>query len=102
MVSTRIGAEGVPYVDGEHLLLADSPRDFVMAVLRLLNNHQLRNRLAGNGARFARRNYDWRPLCQMAVGALDSLPNIGSPRDKCEALKRSRGTKEVSCQKFQY
>ena len=36
MVSTRIGVEGLPVRDGDHLILADEPDDFAAAVTKLL------------------------------------------------------------------
>jgi polysaccharide biosynthesis protein PslH len=46
--------------DGEHLLLADEPTSFAQAVIRLLQNPELRCRLAENGRRLAEQKYDWR------------------------------------------
>jgi glycosyltransferase involved in cell wall biosynthesis len=46
VVSTGIGAEGLPIVDGEHYRCADSPADFAAAVLHLLRDAPLRQRLA--------------------------------------------------------
>jgi glycosyltransferase involved in cell wall biosynthesis len=48
LVSTTLGAEGIPVIDGEHILIADEPIDFANAILRLLNNKELANRLALN------------------------------------------------------
>lgn len=50
MVSTRIGAEGLPVVSGEHLLLADKPAEFAAAVVRLLGDIP-RRRQVGQAAR---------------------------------------------------
>lgn len=35
VVSTTLGAEGIPVIEGHHLLLADDPKAFAAAVLRL-------------------------------------------------------------------
>lgn len=59
MVSTYVGAEGYPLVDGKHLLLEDDPDAFARAVLRLMNDDERRRRLALAGQEFAER-YDWR------------------------------------------
>jgi glycosyltransferase involved in cell wall biosynthesis len=50
VVSTRLGAEGLPGVDGQHLLLADEPAEFAEAVSRLLESAGERRRL-GQAAR---------------------------------------------------
>jgi glycosyltransferase involved in cell wall biosynthesis len=62
VVSTRMGAEGLPDLRGdEHLLLADTPRAFAAAVLRLLDDAALRQRLGAAGRALAQR-YDWRAI----------------------------------------
>src|SRR5205807_1576985 len=46
IVSTSLGWEGLPGVEpGRHLLVADSPRDFAAATVRLLEDRELRGRL---------------------------------------------------------
>jgi glycosyltransferase involved in cell wall biosynthesis len=59
IVSTRLGAEGFPVSDGRELLLADEPGAFARAVLRLLENDDLRARLAAAGRHMAWQ-FDWR------------------------------------------
>ena len=49
VVSTRIGAEGLPGRDGEHYLLADSPGDLLAAVRRVLGDEGLSHRLRTAG-----------------------------------------------------
>jgi glycosyltransferase involved in cell wall biosynthesis len=48
LVSTTLGAEGIPVKDEEHILLADTPKDFANAIIRLLDDKVLANRLADN------------------------------------------------------
>jgi len=45
VVSTSVGAEGLPVKHGEHLLLADKPSDFAAAVVSLLRDEALRSKL---------------------------------------------------------
>lgn len=54
IVSTRIGAEGINVVNGQHLILADSADEFVNAVDKLLNSTSEKNRLQKNAKQFAR------------------------------------------------
>src|SRR5205807_9483742 len=42
VVSTPIGAEGLPFQDGRQILLAGQPRDFASAVIELLKKPTLR------------------------------------------------------------
>ena len=60
LVSTTIGAEGLPVRDGEHLLLADTPDAFADAVVRLLRDPALRWQEWGNrAADLVRREFGW-------------------------------------------
>ena len=73
VVSTRVGAEGVPYKDGEHLLLADSAEEFARAAIRLLQSRELREKLVANAALFARQHYEWSTLMEMTRSKLDTM-----------------------------
>jgi glycosyltransferase involved in cell wall biosynthesis len=61
-VSTSIGCEGLPVEDGAHLLIADSTSEIVDAVLRLLNDQELRTTLATNARLLAEERLDWEPI----------------------------------------
>ncbi len=59
VVSTTVGAEGLDLQDGEHLLLADSPDAFANAVVRVVRDSALRDRLAESGRRRVAQRYLW-------------------------------------------
>jgi len=59
IVSTFVGAEGLPVTDGENILLADSPTDFAEAVVRVLNDSQLRQHLGTSARRLVEERYGW-------------------------------------------
>jgi glycosyltransferase involved in cell wall biosynthesis len=59
VVSTTIGAEGLPVRDGEHLLLADKASRFADAVERLLTCSDLRHTLAGAGRALLEKEFTW-------------------------------------------
>ena len=59
VVSTTLGAEGLGACDGEHLLLADDAEDFAAAVLRLLNDGALRERLGDAGRALYEEQFTW-------------------------------------------
>jgi glycosyltransferase involved in cell wall biosynthesis len=59
VVSTKIGAEGLGSVDGEHLLLADTPERFAGAVSALLDSAELRGRLGRAGRRLYEERFTW-------------------------------------------
>jgi glycosyltransferase involved in cell wall biosynthesis len=52
VVSTTVGAEGLPVVPGEHLLLADTPEEFADACVRLMDDPDLRRKLTENAHRW--------------------------------------------------
>lgn len=59
IVSTRVGAEGFPVVDGREIVLADGVEEMATAVLRLLDDPTERTRLGTVARQFAAA-YDWR------------------------------------------
>lgn len=59
IVSTTMGAEGIRCRPGENILLADEPESFADAVVRLLRDPELRERLRSNGRRWVEQEYDW-------------------------------------------
>jgi len=74
VVSTRIGVEGLPLVDGEHVVLADGQEEFAQAVVQLLRNHRKRQRIAMAARDFVDRNCGWQhaaesfaDICQKVV-----------------------------------
>jgi glycosyltransferase involved in cell wall biosynthesis len=59
VVATSVANEGIGATPGEHLLIADDPRDFADAILRLLNDDALRQRLAGAARQFILDKWTW-------------------------------------------
>ncbi len=59
VVTTSIGCEGLEVVDGEHLLVGDTPEAFAQNVVRLLREPELRNRITVAARRLVEERYDW-------------------------------------------
>jgi len=59
VVSTSIGAEGLPARDGEHLLLADTGVAFADAVSRLLTCKDLRISVGNSGRLLLEKEFTW-------------------------------------------
>src|SRR5579862_4499651 len=59
VVSTRVGAEGLPARDGENILLADEPAQFADAVSRLLSSPAERARLGQAGRALFELQFTW-------------------------------------------
>ena len=64
VVSTTIGAEGLPVQAGENILLADTPKDFAAAVLSLLRDPIQRNRLGSAARTLVQEKYSWTKVAQ--------------------------------------
>jgi sugar transferase (PEP-CTERM/EpsH1 system associated) len=64
VVSTLVGAEGLLVTDGREILLADTPEQFATAVIRLLNDVDLRERLGRAGRELVERHYGWNQLAE--------------------------------------
>jgi len=64
VVSTSLGCEGIAVEAGQHLLIADTPKQFATAVVRLLNDSRLGRRLGENGRRLIEDKYDYREACR--------------------------------------
>lgn len=59
VISTSVGCEGLGVVHEEHLLVADGAAAFVEAVLRLMADPALQQRLSANARRMVVERYDW-------------------------------------------
>ncbi len=59
VVSTRVGAEGLPIVSDRHFLQADSAADFARAVIGLLRDPGRRRALGMAGRRLVEERYSW-------------------------------------------
>ena len=62
VVSTSVGCEGLRAVDGENILIRDTPDGFAEAVAELLANAELRSRLGKNGRRTVEDLYGWETI----------------------------------------
>jgi len=100
VVSTTVGAEGLPVRDGEELLLADGPAEFAAAVVRLLKDPALAGDLGRRAAATVRERYGWRGVadsfleaCARAVDRRRAGANgsAGGARGQGAAEKKERG-----------
>lgn len=59
IVSTSIGAEGLPVTNGEEIVLADTPESFADAVVKLLKNADLADEIGQCAAARVRKEFGW-------------------------------------------
>jgi glycosyltransferase involved in cell wall biosynthesis len=59
VVTTRLGAEGLGAISGEHLLVADGAHDFAAAVRAVLDDRALAGRLGAGGRALVEQRFGW-------------------------------------------
>jgi glycosyltransferase involved in cell wall biosynthesis len=59
VVSTRIGAEGLPLSSGEHFVEADDPDEFARAVVELIRKPERRRAIEQAGRKLVEERYSW-------------------------------------------
>lgn len=79
IVSTTIGAEGLPVRDGDELLVGDEPEAFARQCLRVMDDPELRARLGASAAARVRRDFGWGAAAEHFARACE------------ETLARARG-----------
>ena len=76
VVSTSVGAEGLPVQTGENILLADAPNDFASSVITLLRDSNQRRRLGTAARILVQENYSWPKVAEAFSRVLhDVLPH---------------------------
>jgi len=75
VVSTSIGCEGLDAVDGENILIRDTPDAIADAVLEILRDATLRSHLERNARCVATDRYSWSIVGQGIRSAYDRLLN---------------------------
>jgi glycosyltransferase involved in cell wall biosynthesis len=89
VASTRVGAEGLALVPGQHLEVSETVDDLAASIVRLVRDPQQAARQAEAGRAQVHRRYDWDRLAERleqlwlgcATGGAERAPNLrGMPR----------------------
>jgi glycosyltransferase involved in cell wall biosynthesis len=72
VVSTTIGAEGLPVPDGEAILLADDPASFAGAVSRILDSPVLAEDLSRRARELVVRDHGWEAVTAIFTDLLQA------------------------------
>jgi glycosyltransferase involved in cell wall biosynthesis len=59
VISTTVGAEGLPIKNNTEILLADTPTSFAEAILRVLKGERLAKELGTNARQLVSENFGW-------------------------------------------
>ncbi|WOJ97791.1 glycosyltransferase family 4 protein [Congregibacter brevis] len=70
-VTTPVGAEGVDYVNNQHICVAQNAEDMAIAALNLLKDEALWNRVRDESRQLIAERYTWRQLFSSMHDALD-------------------------------
>jgi len=73
IVSTTLGAEGLPAVHGENILIADDAKSFAQAAIRLIQDKPFAKEIAMNCKRIVQEGFSVESLTQEAVEILNYL-----------------------------
>ena len=68
IITTAIGAEGINYENGQHLIIAKDARSFTEAVVKVCNDKQLRDSLGKNARLLIAKEHDNKKLMQKLTG----------------------------------
>ncbi|NLN75565.1 MAG: glycosyltransferase [Armatimonadetes bacterium] len=78
VISTAMGSEGIEATPGTHIITADSPKDFALAIKRVLGDQSLARSLSSNARLFVEQRYDWSTISTRLYDIANSL--VGSAR----------------------
>ena len=77
VVSTTVGAEGLPVTPGQHIVIADEPQTFAKAVVRLIREDETRRRIEIEARKLVVERYDWSAVARDFEDALERVCGVG-------------------------
>ena len=80
VVSTTVGAEGLPVTSGRDVMIADDPTSFAQAVLRLIRDTEARRQLEAAARRLVVERYDWSAVAKDFEEAISRAAKDGRRR----------------------
>ena len=73
VVSTSLGAEGIPAVQRENIILADNPEEFAQGILDLMNDDQLFEKIRKKARKLVEEKYAWEKGVEIMEGVLKKM-----------------------------
>jgi glycosyltransferase involved in cell wall biosynthesis len=73
VVSTSVGAEGLPLTDGQEILIRDDPRDFADTVCELIRDDRLLEKISTTGRELVCEKYSWNRVAANFASALEKV-----------------------------
>jgi len=82
VVSTSLGAEGIPAKNRENILIADNPKDFAHSIFELLNDDYLFQKIRINARKLVEEKYSWEKGVEVLEGVLEKMMKTLSHKNK--------------------
>ena len=73
IISTKIGAEGIEYKNGENILIANSPNDFYNEALKIISGKTNYEKIGENAREHVLKTYDQNKISKKLVGFFESV-----------------------------
>ena len=73
VVTTSTGIRGTNAKDGVDVIIRDHPNDIADAVLKLINDRNLYNKIANNARAMVKEKYDWDPIAKKLSSIYEQL-----------------------------
>lgn len=73
ILSTSIGAEGIPYTKNENIRIADTPKEWAKEITELVANEAEMNRISENAYEFVKQNYDTVQLTSKVIHLVEQI-----------------------------
>jgi glycosyltransferase involved in cell wall biosynthesis len=87
VVSTSIGAEGLPVQPGENILMADDPHTFAQSVVSLLRDPTRRRKIGLAARKLVADNYSWERIADDFAAVLaDVAARHAAKQDRIDSL----------------
>jgi sugar transferase (PEP-CTERM/EpsH1 system associated) len=77
VVSTTVGAEGLPVTTGQNVVIADEPAAFAQAVVHMIRDVEARRRIETEARRLVVERYDWSAVAHDLEDALARVVRPG-------------------------
>ncbi|MGB2716068.1 MAG: glycosyltransferase [Vicinamibacterales bacterium] len=91
VVSTTIGAEGLPVTPGRNIVIADDPQAFAGTVVRLLRDSGMRRQIESEARRLVVERYDWSAVAADFERALHRVRDGDVPSSERATANAHRG-----------
>jgi polysaccharide biosynthesis protein PslH len=78
VISTTIGASGIPYTDQLDIMIADNKEEFLLQIGKCLKSQGFYSDIGGKAHKLARANYDHAEIAKKMIKFYDSLLNTTS------------------------